>query len=139
MKTCEPLVLKAVVALMFEHTPWGYFSVEKDGVEITFECEKSITGMKFKINPEKIEMFECWRDTNMVFLTSNMMRYLRKVSSTDTLKVVLYEKITIYPVLKNLRNAVLKVSLIIPGYFFFAKYMENARIKRKIFFTRGLP
>ena len=53
--------------------------------------------------------------------------------------MVLYEKTTIYPVLKNLRNAVLKVSLIIPGYFFFAKYMENAGIKRNFFFIRGLP
>ena len=79
MRTCEPSVLKAVVALMFEHTPWGYFSVDKDGVEITFECEESITGMRFQIIPENISMFVCWKGMNMVFLTSAMMRYLRKV------------------------------------------------------------
>ena len=46
-----------------------------------------------------------------------------------------YKKITIYPVLKNLRDALLKVSVIDPGYLFSKKYIENARIKRKILFT----
>ena len=55
------------------------------------------------------------------------------------IKVVLNGKNTIYFVLKNLRNVVLKVSLIISGYFFFAKYMENAGIKGKFFLSGVYP
>ena len=55
------------------------------------------------------------------------------------MKMVHYQKITIYSVLKNLRDAVFKVFLIDPGYFFSEKYIENARIKRKILFIKALP
>ena len=51
-------------------------------------------------------------------------------------EVVHYQKITIYPVLKNFRDAVLKVY---PGCFFSEKYIENARMKWKNLFIRALP
>ena len=44
------------------------------------------------------------------------------------------QKTTTHPVSKNLRDAVLKVPLIDPEYFFPEKYIENAGIKRKILF-----
>lgn len=88
LKTCDPSVLKTVVAMMYDLGPWGYFSATKDGVKLT--CEDSdygIIGMKFEIKPEKISMFVCTKDTKVVFLTNNILNYLKKVSRTDTLKL----------------------------------------------------
>ena len=86
-------------------------------------------------------LFSCLKQTWLFLLESGVMVTIYANFFAKTAKilldcppwftVVLYQKITIYPVLKNLRNAVFRVSLIIPGHFFFAKYMENAGIKRK--------
>ena len=67
------------------------------------------------------------------YIVSSMNRV---IYFSTLLKVVQLKKITIYPVLKNLRDAALKVSLIDPWYFVSEKYIENAGIKRKILSIR---
>ena len=54
-------------------------------------------------------------------------------------KMVQKKNFTIYPVLKNWRDTVWKVSLIDPWYLIFEKYVENAGIERKILPVRVLP
>ena len=75
----------------------------------------------------------------MVYTGCVKKRQPLKIVKFILFKVFHYQKITIYPVLKNFRHAILKVFLIDPGYYFSEKYIEKTRIKWKILFIKALP
>ena len=89
LKTDESAVLKTVFQIMNELSSFAYFSVTKNGVTMT--CEEMDQGsvkMRFEIIPEKLPMFECYCDTFEAFHPSTFSDNLKKVSRSDTLRVL---------------------------------------------------
>ena len=88
LKTNDSSVLKTVVSIMSEISPFGYFAVTKDGVKMTCkELDYDEIKMKFETKSEKLLMFEHHQDLLQAFHPSDVMNYLKKVSRSDTLKI----------------------------------------------------
>ena len=88
LKTDDSSVLKAVVSIMSDLSPFAYFAVTKDGMEMTSEdLDYANINMKFEIKAEKLSMFKHHCDIFQAFHPSDMVNYLRKVSRNDTLKI----------------------------------------------------
>ena len=88
LKTNESAVLKTVLSMMSDLSPFGYFAVTKDGLKFTSkEFEYDCVKMRFEVSPEKVSVLECHRDTFQAFHPSDIVNYLKKVSRSDTLYI----------------------------------------------------
>ena len=85
MITDEPHVFKTMIGLMSELDPMCYFTVNRFGMKASCQDERRRIAMNFKILPSTVSMFECYQKTNMIFITDNLRKFLKKVAKTDIL------------------------------------------------------